>query len=121
MYDVLSSNEVPIDNALLEKVNPVFHTAKMTLFQLAANGDSDAVMLAKSMGLTQEETQNSENTTALPEQILGGTIMLFSVHINVYNNLFHNVNLSSFKEFSFSYLVYIIPPFYRNVNEQNVF
>ena len=78
MYDVLSSNEVPIDNALLEKVNPVFHTAKMTLFQLAANGDSDAVMLAKSMGLTQEETQNSENTTALPEQILGGTIMLES-------------------------------------------
>lgn len=35
------------DYALLEKVNPVFNTAKMTLFQLAANGDANAAVLAK--------------------------------------------------------------------------
>ena len=40
-----------VDYALLEKVNPVFNTAKMTLFQLAANGDRDEAALAKSMGL----------------------------------------------------------------------
>ena len=40
-----------VDYTLLEKVNPVFNTAKMTLFQLAANGDRDAALLAKSMGL----------------------------------------------------------------------
>ncbi len=69
-------NEDFIDLALLERVNPVFQTAKMTLFQLAANGDPDAMALAKSMGLTLEATQNSATTTASPEQVLGGTIML---------------------------------------------
>ena len=64
------------DYALLEKVNPVFNTAKMTLFQLAANGDSNAATLAERMGLTLEATQNSANTKASPEQVLGGTIML---------------------------------------------
>ena len=43
-------NEDNMDYALLEKVNPVFQTAKMTLFQLAANGDQDAMALAKNMG-----------------------------------------------------------------------
>ena len=69
-------SDAEIDNALHEKVNPVFLTAKMTLFQLAANGDPDAAKLAENMGLTLEETQNSANTTASPEQVLGGTIML---------------------------------------------
>ena len=69
-------DEHAMDNALLEKVNPVFQTAKMTLYQLAANGDQDAVALAKAMGLTLEATQNSATTTASPEQVLGGTIML---------------------------------------------
>ena len=78
MRNPISTDEAMIDNALLERVNPVFQTAKMTLFQLAANGDSDAAMLAKAMGLTREATQNSANTTALPEQVLGGTIMLES-------------------------------------------
>ena len=78
MRDVLSSNEVTIDTALLERVNPVFQTAKMTLFQLAANGDPDAIALAEGMGLTREATQNSANSTASPEQVLGGTIMLES-------------------------------------------
>ena len=78
MSDMLSSSELTIDYALLERVNPVFHTAKMTLIQLAANGDSDAAVLAENMGLTREATQNSANTTALPEQVLGGTIMLES-------------------------------------------
>ena len=76
MDDMPSSNEAAVDYSLLEKVNPVFLTAKMTLFQLAANGDADAASLAENMGLTLEETQNSANTTASPEQVLGGTIML---------------------------------------------
>lgn len=63
MSDVTSSNEAAIDCALLEKVNPVFLTAKMTLFQLAANGDADAASLAENMGLTLEETQNSANSS----------------------------------------------------------
>ena len=76
MGKALNWDGADIDNALLEKVNPVFQTAKMTLFQLAANGDPDAAALAEAMGLTREATQNSANTTASPEQVLGGTIML---------------------------------------------
>ena len=78
MENTWNWDETMMDITLLEKVNPVFQTAKMTLFQLAANGDQDAATLAKSMGLTLEATQNSKTTTASPEQVLGGTIMLES-------------------------------------------
>ena len=76
MSNPMNWNDVNVDFALLEKVNPVFQTAKMTLYQLAANGDEDAAVLAKNMGLTLEATQNSATTTASPEQVLGGMIML---------------------------------------------
>ena len=76
MSNPMNWNDANVDFALLEKVNPVFQTAKMTLYQLAANGDQDAAALAKNMGLTLEATQNSATTTASPEQVLGGTIML---------------------------------------------
>lgn len=76
MANTLNWDETTFDSALFERVNPVFHTARMTLFQLAANGDQDAAVLAKNMGLTLSETQNSANTTASPEQVLGGTIVL---------------------------------------------
>ena len=76
MENPWSWDNTAVEYTLLEKVNPVFNTAKMTLFQLAANGDRDAAALAKSMGLTLEATQNSANTKASPEQVLGGTIML---------------------------------------------
>ena len=76
MNNTWNWNDTTVDYALLEKVNPVFNTAKTTLFQLAANGDADAAALAKRMGLTREATQNSATTKASPEQVLGGTIML---------------------------------------------
>ena len=76
MENTWNWDKTDVDYSLLEKVNPVFNTARMTLFQLAANGNTDAAALAKSMGLTMEETQNSTNTKASPEQVLGGTIML---------------------------------------------
>ena len=56
MNNPMDWNEANMDFALLERVNPVFQTAKMTLFQLAANGDEDAIVLAKNMGLTLEAT-----------------------------------------------------------------
>ena len=76
MSNIWNWNDGAVDYALLEKVNPVFNTAKMTLFPLAANGDANAATLAGSMGLTLEETQNSATTKASPEQVLGGTVML---------------------------------------------
>ncbi|MBQ7505200.1 MAG: STAS domain-containing protein [Ruminococcus sp.] len=65
-----------MDQTLLERVNPVFNTAKMTVYQLAATGNSDAAEIAKKLNLSFEQTQNSESSTASPEQMAAGLIMM---------------------------------------------
>lgn len=67
-------NNYEIDLSLLERVNPVFNTAKTTLFQLSGNGDTDAAAIAEKLGLTLEGTHNTKNTTVLPEQLLAGIV-----------------------------------------------
>ena len=52
------------DQELLEKTNPVFNTAKMTLFQMAQNGNPNAVAIVKKMGLA-EDTQKSKSFPVL--------------------------------------------------------
>jgi anti-anti-sigma factor len=54
-----------IDQALLERTNPVFNTAKMTLYQLAAADDQDAVQIAEKLGLTFENTQQESDAEEL--------------------------------------------------------
>lgn len=65
-----------MDQNLLERVNPVFNTAKMTIFQLAAAGDQAAAAIAEKMNLTFEQTQNSASSTASPEQMTAALIVL---------------------------------------------
>ena len=65
-----------MDQSLLERVNPVFNTAKMTIFQLAAAGDQAAAAIAEKMNLTFEQTQNSASSTASPEQMTAALIVL---------------------------------------------
>ncbi|SFC53506.1 STAS domain-containing protein [Butyrivibrio sp. YAB3001] len=67
--DVSSLN---IDQELLERINPVFNTAKMTLFQLAATGDQDAINIADKLGLTLEGTQGEMDA----EELLLNSIVL---------------------------------------------
>ena len=55
------------DLTLLERVNPVFNTAKMTTFNLASAGDEDAALICDKLGLT-EATQSSSTTTATADQ-----------------------------------------------------
>jgi anti-anti-sigma factor len=69
---LLDGPEVSRDT--LEQTNPVFNTAKTTLFHLAGNGDADAAAISAHLGLTLEQTQNSENTTASQEQIIAGNL-----------------------------------------------
>ena len=54
---------------LRELVNPVFNTAKMTLFQLMAAGNADAKMISDRLGLTFEETQGSSATAASRDEM----------------------------------------------------
>ena len=51
---------IEIDEDLFERTNPIFNTAKMTLFQLAAAGNYDANDVVERLGLTLENTQNSD-------------------------------------------------------------
>ena len=55
------------NQALFEKTNPVFNTAKTTLFQLARNGNPYAAAIAKKMGLTAD-TQKSKSYGMTPEE-----------------------------------------------------
>ena len=45
------------DLSLLERVNPVFNTAKMTLCQLAESGDDNARALSEMLNVTAEQTE----------------------------------------------------------------
>ena len=65
-----------IDQNILEQTNPVFNTAKMTLFQLADSGNKDAAAISEKLGLTREETQNSRTTTTSPEQITAAAVLI---------------------------------------------
>ena len=50
------------DLKILERVNPVFNTAKMCLYQLAMIGDKDAIAISEKLGLEKDETQNGTET-----------------------------------------------------------
>ncbi len=65
-----------MDQNLLERVNPVFNTAKMTVFQLASAGVKDAASVAEKLGLSFEATQNSATTTVSPEQMTANMILV---------------------------------------------
>ncbi len=60
---------------LYERTNPVFNTAKMTLFQLAQHGNSHAAKISEEMGLT-EDTQKSRSFSMGPEEEMTFRIIL---------------------------------------------
>ena len=55
------------DPEFLERTNPFFNTAKMTLFQLALLGNPHASAIAEKMGLTYDEMQNDQSLSVKPE------------------------------------------------------
>ena len=60
------------DLSLLERVNPVFNTAKMTLCQLAESGDDNALAISKMLGVTAEQT---EKATEADEQTISHVVL----------------------------------------------
>ena len=69
MNDIFDFDHILVDADLMERVNPVFNTAKMTLFQLSTTGDGNAKAIADKLGLTYESALNSKSTK-VPEEIL---------------------------------------------------
>ena len=75
MENLFNFDDIKVDAELLERANPVFNTAKMTLFQLAASGDQDSVRMAEQLGLT-ETTQNSTTTTSDAVKLLIESLLM---------------------------------------------
>ena len=76
MDNIMKINGTDISREILERTNPVFNTAKMTLFQLSAAGDKNAAAIAKKLGLTLEGTQASSSGVASPEEMILGSIIM---------------------------------------------
>lgn len=68
-------DDVNVDGELLERANPIFNTAKMTLYQLAASGDEDSIRLVEKLGFT-EDTQNSAATTSDAVKLLIESLLM---------------------------------------------
>ena len=75
MNNLLNLDDIKVDAELLERTNPIFNTAKMTLYQLAASGDEDAIRLVEKLGLT-EDTQNSTTTTSDAVKLLLESLLM---------------------------------------------
>ena len=64
---------IKIDQDLLERTNPIFNTARMTLFQLAAAGHDDAKVVAERMNLIMEDTQDFKTVKLMRLTFLSNT------------------------------------------------
>ena len=76
MKNLFHPEDLKIDRQLQEETNPVSETAKMTLFQLAEDGDREAAAIAGKLGLTFEGTQTSGSDRMTPEDIVAFRIVL---------------------------------------------
>ena len=64
------------NQSILQRVNPISDTGKMTIFQLAGIGDKDFISITKKLNLTYEKTQGSTSIKSIPEEkILSQIIM----------------------------------------------
>lgn len=61
----------PIDLSLLERVNPIYNTAKMSLCGLAMSGDRDAAAISEKLGLPSEmfQVSASDPDSSSPNQL----------------------------------------------------
>ena len=76
MENTFNFEGIEIDQDLLERTNPVFNTARMTLFQLAAAGHDDAKALVERLNLTREDTQDSKTVKADEDDLFINSIIM---------------------------------------------
>ncbi|WP_407377074.1 STAS domain-containing protein [Methanobrevibacter sp.] len=76
MDNIFNFEGMEIDRDLLERTNPIFTTARMTLFQLAAAGHDDAKAVAERLNLTRKETQNSKTVNVDDDDLFVNSIIM---------------------------------------------
>lgn len=73
-------------NELRERTNPVFNTAKATLYTLALAGDKDAAVFAEKLGLTDDKMSGSNEQKALTK----ANIAVMEARYRTMNNFIEN-------------------------------
>ena len=76
MNNMKNFEGIEIDQELLERTNPIFNTARMTLFQLAAAGYDDAKDVVQKLNLTPEDTQDSKTVKADEDDLFINSVVM---------------------------------------------
>lgn len=76
MDNTFNFKGMEIDRELLERTNPIFNTAGMTLFQLAAAGHGDARAVVERLNLTRKDTQDSKTVKADDDDLFANSIIM---------------------------------------------
>ena len=76
MDNMFNFEGIDIDQDLLERTNPIFNTARMTLFQLAAAGHEDAKAVVERLNLTRKDTQNSKTVNVDDNDLFVNSIIM---------------------------------------------
>lgn len=76
MENMFNFDEIEIGQDLLERTNPIFNTARMTLFQLAAADHGDAQEMVERLNLTREDTQDSATVKVGETDLLVNSIIM---------------------------------------------
>ena len=76
MKNIFNFEGIEIGHDLLERTNPIFNTARMTHYQLAATGHDDARDLVEWLNLTRKDTQDSKTVKADEDDLFVNSIVM---------------------------------------------
>jgi len=76
MDNIFNFEGIEINQDLLERTNPIFNTARMTLFQLAATGNDNAKDLVERLNLTRKDTQDSKTVKSNEDDLFINSIIM---------------------------------------------
>lgn len=76
MENLFRQNEIRVNLDVMERANPIFNTAKTTLFLLGSSGNEDAKILAHELGLSFDSTQNAGTNKTTEDTFITTMIVL---------------------------------------------
>ena len=76
MDNLFRQNEISVSFDVMERTNPIFNTAKTTIFLLASSGNDDAKLIASKLGLSLDTTQNSGTHKTTQDTFIASMIVL---------------------------------------------
>lgn len=76
MDNLFRQNEISVNLDVMERANPIFNTAKTTLFLLGSSGNEDAKILAHELGFTFDSTQNAGTNKTTADTFITTMIVL---------------------------------------------